>query len=392
MPQTTNKRKTKKRARTYPIARSQLKALVFKAETKYPHTSFHYDTNTGRLQPTGNWPREIVNYNRDIEFAEFNGVRRPVTHAWPPYTQQQLDRINGVVHPPVSGSSWPLPGAAASQPARPKPVPVTPKPETLPLPVPNYNPLTPVSKTDSTHSKFIVTMPGRGKGRRGRPRGRPTNRSRKWRIQNPALRPKRLPFKQVVPVKLTSGYFDHSFKINELLPELLTVYEEIRVTSLSVVFLTKDVSVTEGLYTAILLDQDGYGTPLKSSATWFKRVADMPGSLVHHAVRGFKLTWVATEPDSRNYVKVIDTADIAKTVARLYIIGQDNTLAISGVLLVRGHCLCRGQYYDATKLTVAMMRDLRLQEMREDNELTGEEDQQEEDDHHEASTSSFDAL
>lgn len=360
MPQTSSKKKTRKRSRTFPLNRDQLRALLHKAELKYPHTYFVYSPTTGILKPQGYWPREHQNFNKDIEFAEFNGIKKPTTYAWPPYSRQELDALNGLVNQPTD-SAWPLPGAAASQPSKPKIIPATPKP-VLPA-VLDFKPLNQPQNAGS-----FAIMPQRGRGGKRKTKGRPTNRSRRWRIQNPALRPRRLPFKQVVPVQLAAGYFDHSFKITELLPELLTVYEEIRITSLNVVFLTKDVSVTAGIYTTILLDQDGYGTPLKSTATWFQRVADMPGSLVHHAVRGFKLTWVATEPDSRNYVKVIDKTDIAKTIARLYIIGQDNTLSISGVLLVRGHCLCRGQYYDATKLTVAMMKDLRIQELKDEEE------------------------
>lgn len=380
MPSAKTRKKGHKTRRTYPLSQDQWRQLKFKAEIKYAHTGFTYDQTTGRLTPHGWYPDEINNFNSDPEFAEFNGLKRPVTYAWPPYTQAQLDRINGVIRPPPvtplpnpkapvpvpktpsANSAWPFPGATA---------------EHSSVPEISIKPATATSKTVILPS----TMPTRGRGRGRRSRGgRQTTRSRRWKIQNPALRPKRLPFKQVVPVKLETGYFDYSFKIKSLIPELLSVYEEVRISSLKVVFLVKDVAVTAGLYTAILLDQDGYGNPLKSTETWFKRVADMPGSLVHHAVRGFRLTWVATEPDSRNYIKVIDSNDIDKTIARLYIIGQESTLAISGVLLVRGHCLCRGQYYDATKLTVNMMKNLRIKEI------------QDEDDADDASPSSLDSY
>lgn len=368
----STRKKAHKRRRTFPLNQDQWRKLKFKAEIKYAHTGFRYDSNTGRLSPHGFYPNEIEAFKRDAEFSEFNGLKKPTTYAWPPYSQAQLDRINGVTpkvvpkpaipaapkvpanvppkQPAATNSAWPLPGAAAFQPSP------------------------PIIQTNTESKKIVkvenklVSMPHRGRGRgRGSRGGRQTTRSRRWKIQNAALRPKRLPFKQVVPVELKTGYFDYSFKITSLIPELLTVYEEVRITSLKVVFLVKDVAVTAGLYTTILLDQNGYGNPLKSTETWFKRVADMPGSLVHHAVRGFKLTWVATEPDSKNYVKVIDTEDIAKTIARLYIIGQESSLAISGVLLVRGHCLCRGQYYDATKLTVDMMRKLRIKEIEDED-------------------------
>lgn len=250
----------------------------------------------------------------------------------------QVERPPAPEQPAVS--SWPLPGAAAAASA--------PKGPT------------------KTQTAAVSVMPGRG---RGRGRGRRTPRSHAFRrkqISNAALRPRRLPFRQVAPFALEQGYLQYSFTIKDLFPELLTVYEEVRVVSLSAVLLLDDAAITKGLYTAILLDQNGYGTALKSTPTWFARVADMPGSLVRHATRGCRLTWKATEPDSRNYIKVIDAADLKKPIATAYYIGRESSLAMTGVILIRGHCLVRGQYYDATKLTTAMIGQLRLKEIDEE--------------------------
>lgn len=250
-------------------------------------------------------------------------------------------------------SSWPFPGASASSAQIPRPS---------------------VAKTDVENKPSVSVaseMPPK-RNRFRRKKGRPTKRSTHFRINNAALRPTRRPFKQVFEIKLSAGYFDLQLSIATLVPELLTTFEEIRITNLTAVFITKDMSVTAGIYTAILLDQSGYGLALKSTSTWFKRVSDMPGSVIRHATRGFKLNWKATEPDSRNYVKVIDTADLAKAIARIYFIGQDSTLAMQGVLLVLGHCLCRGQYYDASKLTVQMINKLRLDEIEMESCSSGE--------------------
>lgn len=328
-----------------------------RAKARYPHLEFYWSGDqlevAGGIQDytdINTLRREVNAFRADTYFHVRSNQPRtdftqPTQHPAPPTVQS-------------SGSSWPLPGAAATN--------VLPKPPVV------------ESAPKKLTSNSIVTMPPKRQRRR---KGKPTERSRRYRIQNPALRPRRLPFKQVFDVTFSSGYFDQTFSINKLVPEMLTVYEEMRLLSMTVVFLTQDISVTTGIYTAILLDQNGYGTALKSTETWFKRVSDMPGSLVRHATRGCRLTWKATEPDSRNYVKVTDKDDISKPVARLYMIGRESSLSIKGILLVRGHILCRGQYYDAAKLTVNMMKNLRLQELAE-----------EEDSRSPTPSSSFDAV
>lgn len=325
------------------------------ARNRYPRLEFWVEN--GRITVIGSKPgvklnqakTDVRSFNSDKTFANFNPqFEYPEVHGHTIPIPTQVEK-------PVS--SWPLPGAAAAIPAEHKTAQMNP--------------------TNAGSSRAVIqSSRGRGRSnrRRGGGRGRPTNRSRRYKIQNAALRPRKLPFRQVYDLNLTAGYADIQFKISDLVPEMLTVYEEIRVIQLSAVFLVNDAAVTAGLYTAILLDQSGYGTALKSTETWFKRVADMPGSVVHHATRGFRLTWKPTEPDSRNYVKVIDVDDIHKTIARLYVIGKVNTLSITGVLLIRGHVLCRGQYYDASKMTVNMMKDLRLAEIEEEEreEIEGE--------------------
>lgn len=341
------------------MARRKRSSKLQKAREKYPLVEFWEEK--GKVIVLGsapglNWKHQrgavleqVRKFSTDPEFY----VRPPLPPgattyrpvSFKPTTPSSKPVVKRPVSKPSSGSAWPLPGANAQVPA-----PVEP---------------TQPSVTTKAHKKIIPAMPQKRRARKGKP----TARSRRYRIHNAALRPFRRPFKQVFPIALSAGYTDVEFTISKLVPELLAVYEEIRITSLRVVFLTKDVSVTAGLYTAILLDQNGYGNALKSTETWFKRVSDMPGSVVHHATRGFALTWQATEPDSRNYIKVIDTTEIHKAIARVYIIAQETSLSISGVLLVRGHCLCRGQYYDAAKVTTAMLRDLRIAELEDEDRV-----------------------
>lgn len=287
-------------------------------DTTYPKNPFTKAIKRGQIDYS--LREQLKQFRKDPYFDKFRGNSEDF---WNPPPPPPLPPATALEKP---SSAWPLPGASASA-----SVPQLEPPPIIPALVFKDKP------------KAII-MPQRGRRRKIPQRRR--------RIQNPALRAARRPFKQVVPVDLASGYFDYEFNINALIPELLTVYEEVRITSLSVVFLVKDVTVGSGLYTAILLDQNGYGTALKSTATWFKRVADMPGSLVHHATRGFRLSWRPTEPDGKNFIKVIDTEDLKKTIARVYIIGQDKSLSMGGVLLIRGRCLCRGQYYDATKFAL----------------------------------------
>lgn len=333
------------------LMKSKFEAAIIRARKRYPALEFWLNSD-GTIQVLGGKPgykstqikAAVGRYLADQEF-QLSPVQDTIIQ---PYsgTNTQIEK---------PASSWPLPGASASNVEKP-----------------------PVAMSTPSTSRSIVLQSRRG-GKGGRRptnnrKGKQTARSRRYKLQNAALRPRKLPFRQVVDLKLNVGYFDHQFKIKDLIPELLNVYEEVRIISLSVVFLVNDAAVTAGLYTAILLDQNGYGTALKSSETWFKRVADMPGSVVHHATRGFRLTWKPTEPDSRNYVKVIDTNDIDKAIARIYVIGRESTLNVTGVLLIRGHVLARGQYYDASKLTVEMMKNLRLREILE--EENREEDEE----------------
>lgn len=329
------------------IFRSRRSIPGYKLEAykaKYPH--LYFGVENGELVVYGGYPVPAWQEKQDRQLVREEYRRFLKDSIILPGPQLPKPEV-------VPVSSWPLPGAAATQ--------------TVAIQETNME--------RPTTSKVFISQLGKRRRTGGKPRrgkGKPTPRSRKFRIQNAALRPVRRPFKQVFDISLTNGYFDKRLKINELVPEILNVYEEVRITSMSIVFLVDDAAITAGLYTAILLDQDGYGTALKSTETWFKRVADMPGSVVHHATRGFRLTWRPTEPDSRNFIKVIDKTDITKAIARLYVIAKSGSLNFSGVLLVRGHCLCRGQYYDASKLTIDMMRNLRLQEIadeeREQNE------------------------
>lgn len=331
--------------------------LYKEAKARYPHLEFYWQGNQlivvggiRNFQDLRTLKGETAAYYADPVFSEVNklsistGPDNFEAVIPKPPIRKKINKNKSQEKKPTVVSSWPLPGAAAQ----------------IPSPV------------ESPIAQTIVeaTMPQKKKIHVTNRRRKPTARSRRFKLQNPALRARRLPFKQVVPITLTKGYYDYEFKLKELVPEMLTTYEEIRLVGMSVVFLTNDVSITAGIYTAILLDQDGYGAALKSTETWFKRVSDMPGSIVHHATRGFRLTWRPTEPDSRNFIKVIDSADMIKTLARVYIIAQKAELDMSGVLLIRGHVLCRGQYYDAARLTVNMMKNLRLREIEEESDCS----------------------
>lgn len=189
-------------------------------------------------------------------------------------------------------------------------------------------------------------MPKRKKGvvkRRNRRR-----MSRRW--INPALRGRRLPFKQVVMIDSKSsvehGFIIHNFTISDMAKEYMKTFEEFRCVGFSARFLPFNSTTAEGVYVAILLDQDGFDVTTADPMKYFTRVGDMPGSVVRHKSQGFILNWKPTEPDSRNWLKS-HNSETNKILATMYIYTTSATENIKGTLVISGNILCRGEYWSA---------------------------------------------
>lgn len=192
---------------------------------------------------------------------------------------------------------------------------------------------------------------------------RPTKRSQAWKgrkppqrrrrpPQNKALRSHKIPFKKVIPLdtlqgSTETGIYFNSFSLKELATPVMAVYEEFRCASLKLRFIPEDVTTGSGLYAVILLDQGGFGKPATGAATWFPRVADMPGARVCHVTRGFKVSWRPTEPDSRNFKKVVG-GETDYVTSTLYVFGSTASTRVHGQLIITGALLVRGEYYTAS--------------------------------------------
>lgn len=200
------------------------------------------------------------------------------------------------------------------------------------------------TKTSSTQKP--VNMPRR------------TKRSQAWkkrgkgrRMKNKALSSVRVPFKLVIAVdsaksSAETGHWHNHLTIAELAGQSLKSYEEFKCCSMKVRFIPQDITTGSGLYAACLLDQNGFGDPVKSTTIWFPRVADLPGARLSHITRGCMFSWRPTEPDSRNYRKVLDESTYV--VASFYIFGDSASLPIKGQLLVTGLLRGRGEFYSSS--------------------------------------------
>lgn len=195
-------------------------------------------------------------------------------------------------------------------------------------------------KNNSTHT---AKMPRR------------TKRSQAWKNRrrrggNKALASVKIPFKVVIPVdskadKTQTGHWHNHLSIAELAGDALKLHEEFKCCSLKARFIPEDITSGSGLYAACLLDQNGFGDPATATTTWFPRVADLPGARLCHITRGCSFTWHPTEPDSRNYRKVLEEEKYK--VCSFYIFGNSSSLSIKGQLLITGLLRARGEYYSA---------------------------------------------
>lgn len=200
--------------------------------------------------------------------------------------------------------------------------------------------------------KRQLTMPG------------PTKRSTAWRKKKggrrkrrvpPQLRSIRIPFKTVMDVdskksSAETGFFYNHLTLKELAPTVLSVYEEFKICGMKVRYIPQDVTSGAGLYAAVLLDQNGFGDPSKGPATWFPRVADLPGARMCNVSRGCAFSWRPTEPDAKNYRKCHESGanGMDYIAASFYIFAQAQDKNLTGKLLITGSVRVRGEFYSAS--------------------------------------------
>lgn len=146
----------------------------------------------------------------------------------------------------------------------------------------------------------------------------------------------------------TKGKWYYNFKLDSLATAFKTVYDEFKLTRMSVKYLPNNTAGdATGLYSMVLMDQKGFGSfGAASEMSWFKTLGSMPGSIVKHRASMSRLTWRPTEPDSRNW-RSYQRNEMNYVVATVYMAdnGQE-TGELGGAFEVTGTCLGRGRYYN----------------------------------------------
>lgn len=182
--------------------------------------------------------------------------------------------------------------------------------------------------------------------RRGRRRGRRRNR-RGGRVPA-SMRPISLPFRRVITYERSYGswhrwYYTVNLKL--LIAGFGQSYGEFKPMRMSVRYIPNNPSNETGLYTAVLLDQAGFGDYGPSTAVdWFPYIASMPGAVVKPRHEQSIFRWAPTEPSSKEW----RVADQDYSVATLYICnnGKEST-ELGGMIVISGTLSVRGRYKSA---------------------------------------------
>lgn len=301
------------------------KGFINQEKAKFPHFGKNWFDNNGEISSDSNyrsWKWEINQYRKDRSTF----LR----------TLSQLE--DQIPRPPDSRASQPIVGSKSKK--------------------------TPISSNSSIEKKTAPHRRGKSRAKDNSAHStsmpRRTKRSQAWKKNprrrksgNKALASIKLPFKAVISVNskasgTQSGHWHNHLSIAELAGDAIKLYEEFKCCSLKARFIPEDITTGSGLYAACLLDQNGFGDPVQATTTWFPRVADLPGARLCHVTKGCMFTWHPTEPDSRNYRKVIEEKDYK--ICSFYIFGNSSSLSIKGQLLLTGLFRVRGEYY-ATEIS-----------------------------------------
>lgn len=291
------------------------KAFKQREEFKYPHFGKDWTDNDGVISGSGNfrdWKWEAAAYLRD---------RKAFIQQFQPAVSTQIEKS------PIS-----------SNPA--KAVPTKPPGRSTKAGGFNLQRSQTLSRKNNK-----ANMPKRTKRSQAWKKGRKGRRG-----GNKALSSVKVPFKMVMAVdsnksSAETGHWHNHLTLSELAGSSLKLHEEFKCCSMKVRFIPEDITTGSGLYAACLLDQGGFGDPVKSTTVWFPRVADLPGARLCHVTRGCMFSWRPTEPDSRNYHKSQDESSYV--VASFYIFGNSASLSIKGQLLITGLLRARGEFYSA---------------------------------------------
>lgn len=174
------------------------------------------------------------------------------------------------------------------------------------------------------------------------------------RQTNGYLRPIRIPVRSTIEwsrTKGTSGKWSFSIKLNDLIKNFVSTYDEFKVLKLIVRWLPNNSTNSQGLTSAVLMDQDGFGEfGSASAASWFNTICSMPGSYVGNRHTSFALRWKPTEPTARDW-RSYQRGETSYTVCHFYMAdnGEEDS-ELGGIILITGLAQGRGMYYNASHI------------------------------------------
>lgn len=165
----------------------------------------------------------------------------------------------------------------------------------------------------------------------------------------------RIPVRRIIPYAATSGSqhrWYYPITLSLFAKAFYDEYSEFKATRIRVRYLPNNSTNETGLYTAVLLDRDGFGSyGTATASSWFTTIGAMPGAKVHPRFVASSYYWKPTEPTARDWFNRKQNI----TYCTIYICnnGQE-TEELGGMLEISCTMLARGMYYNA--LVTSMIR------------------------------------
>lgn len=166
----------------------------------------------------------------------------------------------------------------------------------------------------------------------------------------------RIPIRRIVPYAATSGsqhrwYYPITLQLFAKM--FYDQYAEFKVTRIFVKYLPNNSTNETGLYTAVLLDREGFGAyGAATAAAWFSYIGAMPGARVRPRFTSSSYSWIPTEPTARDWFNRKQKI----TYCTIYICNNGKeTDELGGMLEITCTMMARGMYYNAA--VTAIIKD-----------------------------------
>lgn len=196
----------------------------------------------------------------------------------------------------------------------------------------------------------LVAIMRQRRNRRSRGGVRGRGRGRRSRVPA-ALKPTRISVRRIVMYQETSGSshrWYYQIPLSLFAASFKQTFDEFKVISMTVKYIPNNSLNETGLYTAIMLDREGFGSFGSATAVqWFEYLGCMPGSVIkpRHAPSFHR--WKPTEPSARDWIR--GDASSKVVLATIYICNNGKeTEELGGLLEIRANLLFRGRYWDAS--------------------------------------------